>query len=79
MSDTIDETRLSLILNELRMPAIKHVWQQFAARSNRVISAGRPPCPLCDEPLDPEGHICVRTNGYRRGAWTGSDDDDADD
>jgi uncharacterized repeat protein (TIGR03847 family) len=53
--------------------------QQFAARSARVISAGRPPCPLCDEPLDPEGHICVRTNGYRRGAWTGPDDDDADD
>jgi len=39
--------------------------RQFATRSNRVISAGRPPCPLCDEPLDPEGHICVRTNGYR--------------
>ena len=35
MSDTIDETRLSLILNELRMPAIKHVWQQFAARSDK--------------------------------------------
>ena len=49
--------------------------RQFAARSNRVISAGRPPCPLCDEPLDPEGHICVRTNGYRRGALAGSDDD----
>jgi hypothetical protein len=30
---------------------------------------------LCDEPLDPEGHICVRTNGYRRGALAGSDDD----
>ena len=50
--------------------------RQFATRSNRVISAGRPPCPLCDEPLDPEGHICVRTNGYRRGALAGSDDDD---
>ncbi|HVQ48818.1 MAG TPA: DUF3090 family protein, partial [Mycobacterium sp.] len=37
--------------------------------------AGRPPCPLCDEPLDPEGHICVRTNGYRRGAFAGSEDD----
>ena len=49
--------------------------RQFANRSNRVISAGRPPCPLCDEPLDPEGHICVRTNGYRRGALSGSDDD----
>lgn len=28
--------------------------RQFATRSYRVISAGRPPCPLCDEPLDPE-------------------------
>jgi uncharacterized repeat protein (TIGR03847 family) len=52
--------------------------QQFAARSHRVISAGRPPCPLCDEPLDPEGHLCVRTNGYRRGGILGSDEDDAD-
>src|ERR1700693_457606 len=49
--------------------------RQFAARSNAVISAGRPPCPLCDEPLDPAGHICVRTNGYRRGALDGSADD----
>lgn len=50
--------------------------REFAARSNRVISAGRPPCPLCDEPLDPDGHICVRTNGYRRGELAGSDDTD---
>lgn len=49
--------------------------RQFANRSQRVISAGRPPCPLCDEPLDPEGHICVRTNGYRRAELFGSDDD----
>lgn len=52
--------------------------REFAARSTRVISAGRPPCPLCDEPLDPEGHICVRTNGYRRGTLAGSDDVDDD-
>ena len=44
----------------------------------RVISAGRPPCPLCDEPLDPEGHICVRTNGYRRGGVRPGTDDDLD-
>ncbi len=49
--------------------------QQFAARSNRIISAGRPPCPLCDEPLDPEGHLCVRTNGYRRGSTLADEDD----
>ncbi|MDQ2722937.1 MAG: DUF3090 domain-containing protein [Actinomycetota bacterium] len=41
--------------------------RDFAARSERVISAGRLPCPLCNEPLDPAGHVCVRTNGYRRG------------
>ncbi|ORW16198.1 hypothetical protein AWC18_18950 [Mycolicibacter nonchromogenicus] len=53
--------------------------RQFATRSNRVISAGRPPCPLCDEPLDPSGHMCVRTNGYRRGAFGPDDEpDDAD-
>ena len=45
--------------------------RQFAARSQAVISAGRPPCPICDEPLDPAGHLCVRTNGYRRGGLSG--------
>lgn len=50
--------------------------RQFATRSNRVISAGRPPCPLCEEPLDPAGHICVRTNGYRRGALSESESGD---
>ena len=46
--------------------------RQFAARSERVIAAGRPPCPLCGEPLSPQGHMCVRTNGYRRdGAFGG--------
>lgn len=42
--------------------------REFANRSTRVISAGRPPCPLCSEPLDPDGHLCVRTNGYKRDA-----------
>lgn len=38
----------------------------FAERADRVINAGRRPCPLCAEPLDPAGHICPRQNGYRR-------------
>jgi uncharacterized repeat protein (TIGR03847 family) len=54
--------------------------RQFAARTERVISAGRPPCPLCDEPLDPQGHLCVRTNGYRRvDPGSGLSDDGASD
>lgn len=38
----------------------------FAERADRVVNAGRRPCPLCAEPLDPAGHICPRQNGYRR-------------
>jgi len=37
----------------------------FVARAQRVIAAGRPPCPLCGLPLDPDGHVCPRQNGHR--------------
>ena len=40
--------------------------RDFVARANALVSAGRPPCPFCLQPLDPEGHICPRANGYRR-------------
>jgi uncharacterized repeat protein (TIGR03847 family) len=42
--------------------------RSFAKRALDVVNAGRPPCPLCSLPLDPEGHVCPRQNGYRRGA-----------
>lgn len=38
----------------------------FAKRALAVVAAGRPPCPFCANPLDPEGHVCPRANGYRR-------------
>lgn len=38
----------------------------FSERADRVVNAGRKPCPLCAEPLDAAGHICPRQNGYRR-------------
>ncbi|GGT79748.1 MULTISPECIES: DUF3090 domain-containing protein [Actinomadura] len=36
----------------------------FAERALQVVAAGRPPCPLCGLPLDSEGHVCPRQNGY---------------
>jgi uncharacterized repeat protein (TIGR03847 family) len=39
----------------------------FTARALQIVAAGRPPCPLCGQPLDAGGHICVRLNGYRGG------------
>jgi uncharacterized repeat protein (TIGR03847 family) len=38
--------------------------RSFVARAGRVVAAGRPPCPLCGNPLDPQGHICPRQNGH---------------
>ena len=35
----------------------------FVAQALRLVSAGRPPCPLCGQPLDPQGHLCPRRNG----------------
>ena len=39
---------------------------QFIERARRVVAAGRKACPLCEEPMDPAGHVCPRYNGYRR-------------
>jgi uncharacterized repeat protein (TIGR03847 family) len=36
----------------------------FVAQALRLIGAGRPPCPLCGQPLDPQGHLCPRRNGH---------------
>lgn len=38
----------------------------FAKRAHAVIQSGRLPCPLCGLPIDPQGHLCPRANGYRR-------------
>jgi uncharacterized repeat protein (TIGR03847 family) len=38
--------------------------REFIAGAIRVLAAGRPPCPLCGQPLDPQGHLCPRRNGH---------------
>ena len=38
----------------------------FARRAELVVSAGRQPCVFCGGPLNPGGHLCPRSNGYRR-------------
>ena len=36
----------------------------FVERAVSLVAAGRPPCPLCGQPLDPQGNICPRRNGH---------------
>ncbi|MDF5753783.1 DUF3090 domain-containing protein [Spongiactinospora sp. TRM90649] len=49
----------------LRVRVSAGVARAFTKRALAVVAAGRPPCPLCGRPLDADGHICVRLNGYR--------------
>ncbi len=49
----------------VRIRATREQVAALAIRGTQLVEAGRPPCPLCGYPLDPSGHACPRTNGYR--------------
>jgi uncharacterized repeat protein (TIGR03847 family) len=36
----------------------------FVERANELMKGGRPTCPVCSRPMDPEGHVCPRSNGH---------------
>lgn len=40
--------------------------RSFVKRAEQVVQAGRPTCPFCGSAIDPDGHLCVRANGFRR-------------
>lgn len=48
-----------------RLGASREQVAALAIRGTQLVESGRPACPLCGYPLDPEGHACPRTNGYR--------------
>ncbi|MBI1843241.1 MAG: DUF3090 domain-containing protein [Actinobacteria bacterium] len=37
----------------------------FIRQAGAAVSAGRPACMLCGRPMDPEGHVCIKTNGHK--------------
>jgi uncharacterized repeat protein (TIGR03847 family) len=41
----------------VRMPV--GTARAFAKRTREVVGAGRPACPLCGYPVDPDGHLCT--------------------
>lgn len=43
-----------------------HIANNFVTLARRVVSAGRLPCPFCGLPINRDGHLCPRANGYRR-------------
>lgn len=45
-----------------RIYATRSQVRAMAAHGAATVAAGRPPCPLCDMPMDPSGHRCPRWN-----------------
>jgi uncharacterized repeat protein (TIGR03847 family) len=53
---------------EVRLYVTRPQLRVLARHGSQVVSRGRPPCPLCGNPLDPTGHVCPALNGHRPGA-----------
>jgi uncharacterized repeat protein (TIGR03847 family) len=45
-----------------RIYATRAQVRAMAARGAEAVAGGRPPCPLCEMPMDPAGHRCPRWN-----------------
>lgn len=70
-SDDGDEEQAVFSENDLSTDLLRvHVSPtqaaSFSKRCLSLASAGRMPCPFCGIPIDPSGHLCPRSNGYRR-------------
>ena len=75
----LDEDRTLVVLVAQQAPedddadedsvATARVWMRpaqalaLSARGLELVSKGRPLCPICGLPMDPEGHLCPRKNG----------------
>jgi uncharacterized repeat protein (TIGR03847 family) len=64
------EVSLVELVDEGDEPATGHFeasltqMQALATHAAGLISAGRPPCPMCGGPIDHDGGICPRLNGH---------------
>lgn len=48
-----------------RFWATRAQMKALSEHSLRVVEAGRPLCPLCNRPMDLDGHFCPRRNGHQ--------------
>ncbi len=49
---------------QIRFWATRSQLRKLARWGVDVVSRGRPICPQCGQPIDPEGHFCPKKNGH---------------
>ena len=47
-----------------RFYATRAQMRSLSEHALQVVAAGRPDCPLCGRPIEPDGHFCPRANGH---------------
>lgn len=47
----------------VRFVATREQMKALSDHALEVVAQGRPTCPLCGNPIDPEGHFCPRSDG----------------
>lgn len=65
VSDDEVEGELAQEPQEVQLWVTRPQLRVMARHGAQVVEQGRPPCPLCGNPLDPSGHVCPAQNGHR--------------
>ena len=68
--------RVVLVVQEIEYdqedesPGVARVWatctqmRALSLQAREAVAGGRPICPLCQGPIDPQGHFCPKRNGH---------------
>jgi uncharacterized repeat protein (TIGR03847 family) len=69
-----EDDRLIVIIHDIEAeeattPALsfrltREQTRQFSEEADELVSAGRPPCPMCGRPMGPGPHVCEKQNGH---------------
>ena len=72
--ETVEETTPAFVVRLTPTMA-----RDLAEEAAIVVAAGRPRCPLCGIPIEPEGHTCPKQNGHFPHRLEEVQDDEEDD
>lgn len=56
-------------LSTVRFWATRAQMKALSEHTMQVVEQGRPICPLCDQPINPDGHFCPKSNGHEKVEW----------
>jgi uncharacterized repeat protein (TIGR03847 family) len=59
-----DEAGMPAATGSVNLRITRVQAQHLSEEAASLVAAGRPRCPMCGAPMDPEGHVCPEQNGH---------------